>query len=371
MIDSISLYELQIPLVHPFRTSFGVQKTKSAVIVEICDEDGNTGWGESSVEISPGYCYETTETVWHILERFLIPKAKEIDREKNLQAEKVEEYFKSIRGHEFAKAGIESAIWSLKSERENVSLAKLYGATENKIPAGVSIGIANKVESLLQRISSFLEQGYQRIKIKIEPNWDLQIVKLIRKEFGDILLMVDANSAYSLKEKHIALFQELDQYELLMIEQPLDYQDILAHKKLQAKIETPLCLDESIHTVENAVLAIEEGCCKIINIKPGRVGGYKNAQLIAEKLGAGKVWCGGMLETGIGRLHNVFLQARPEFKIPGDTSGSDRYFKQDVIAPPVTIDEKGFIHLPKDGRLSNHVVKERVLQYAKKHKKFV
>ena len=359
-IKSIELNEVKLPLKNPFETSFGVQKFKYAIIVKLEDYNGNVGWGESSLENSPGYCYETTKTAWYIQKEFLIPSFFEMSQDKLPKIEQLLNGFKKVRGHEFAKTGIESAYWSLKASQAQKSLGDYYKSTKKKIPTGVSLGIQRNLNELLSKISDYTKRGYQRIKIKIKPGWDVQIVKAIRKEFGDIQLMVDANSAYSLKEKDTDIMKRLDRYELTMIEQPLHYLDILEHKKLQKLISTPLCLDESIHTIESAILAIEEECCKIINIKPGRVGGYYNGLQIAEKLGKDVVWCGGMLETGVGRLHNLFFQANENFTIPGDTSGSNRYFNKDIISPEIEVDSDGYITLPKGGSLSYSILSEEI-----------
>ncbi len=357
----ISQSLISLPLVHPFQTSFGVQDKKFAIIIKLIDADENVGWGETVADPFPGYAYETMDTTWTIQEKYLIPAFLKLFENGFPTIEDIDKAFAPIRGHNFAKTGIESAYWSLKAQRENKSVGELYGATKTKIPTGVSIGIQPSLDALLERIGKFLEKGYQRIKIKIKPGWDFDVVQAIRKEYGDIKLMVDANSAYSLKKEHIDIFKRMDRFDLMMIEQPLAYDDMLDHKKLQAEISTPICLDESIHTVSHAIQAIEYECAKIINIKPARVGGYHKAKQIAEKLGKDKVWLGGMLEMGIGRMHNIFIQAKDEFTIPGDTSGSDRYFTQDIIDPPVKVDENGYIEVPKGRNLAVNVREDVIL----------
>ncbi|MHA2501534.1 MAG: o-succinylbenzoate synthase [Candidatus Kariarchaeaceae archaeon] len=359
-LRTITIREVQLPLVHPFRTSFGNATTKHAILVEIEDEDGNVGWGETTVEATPGYCYETVDTAWPMQTKFLIPKLKELNSDQ-FDIDALHKKWAPVRGHEFAKGGIEAALLALLAESQNKSLGDIYGSTKDKIPTGVSIGIQTDISKLLDRISTFIDQGYRRIKIKIEPGWDVEPVRAIREKFGDILLMVDANSAYTLDD--IAILKQLDEFGLMMIEQPLAYNDILQHKFLQDELQTPVCLDESIHNPKDAKLAIDHGSCKIINIKPGRVGGYYNAIKIAEEVGVGAVWCGGMLETGIGRLHNIFLQARDEFSIPGDTSGSDRYFANDVINPAVRVDDQGYIAVPKGRGLGYEVNTDQVDAY--------
>ncbi|RMG43244.1 MAG: o-succinylbenzoate synthase [Methanobacteriota archaeon] len=366
----ISQSLVSLPLVHPFQTSFGTQDKKFAIIIKLEDEEGNVGWGETVADPFPGYAYETMDTTWIIQERYLIPSLKQQFQDKFPTIEDIHESFMKVRGHNFAKAGLESAYWSLVAERENKSLKEIYGATKKKIPTGVSIGIQPRMDDLLKRIAQFLEKGYQRIKIKIKPGWDLEVVEKIRKQFGDIRLMVDANSAYSLSDRHVEIFKKMDRFELMMIEQPLAYDDMLDHKILQSKIDTPICLDESIHSVRHAEQAIEFECARIINIKPARVGGYYNAKTIAEKLGKDKVWLGGMLEMGIGRMHNIFVQAKEEFTIPGDTSGSDRYFKEDIVDPPVAVDESGYIEVPEGINLGVKVKEDFILSNTIKHAEY-
>ena len=363
-ISSIELIEVEMPLVHPFRTSFGVEESTYSILVKITDTEGKVGWGETTISKTPGYSYETNETAWHIQRDFLLPKLQELV--KNISTPSIQDIltdWESVRGHEMAKGGIEAAVWSLIAEQENVSLGKLYGGSKSQIPTGVSIGIQTDLEKLITRIGSFIDKGYQRIKIKIEPGWDVEPVKRIRQEFGDIKLMVDANSAFSLSDHHIKVLKELDKYEMMMIEQPLAHQDMLDHKKLQAMLDTAICLDESIHSPHDARVALEYETCKIINIKPGRVGGFANAIEIAEIGGKDVVWCGGMLETGIGRLHNLHFQSRSEFNIPGDTSGSDRYYAQDIIEPKVEVDENGFIQVPTGTGLGAMVREDIIMQY--------
>lgn len=362
-LNSITLREVRLPLVHPFRTSFGVEEIKHAILVEVQDEEGNRGWGETTVMNVPSYCYETVDTAWTIQTKFLIPRLASLNQDQ-FTIKELFDIWAPVRGHNFAKGGIEAALWSLLATSQKKNLGEIYGSTKEKIPTGVSIGIQKNQQDLLDRIGLFLDRGYRRIKIKIEPGWDTEVVRKIRQEFGDIQLMVDANSAYSIDDTDILL--ELDQFELMMIEQPLAYDDILMHKKLQDELDTPICLDESIHNPRDARLALEFGCCEIINIKPGRVGGYHNAIQIAEENGAGAVWCGGMLETGIGRMHNIYLQARQEFIIPGDTSGSDRYYENDVITPPVSVDDTGHITVPKGEGLGVQIETNQIEIYTAK-----
>ncbi len=370
-IKSVEQIQLQIPLVHPFRTSFGEQKSTQSIIIKIIDDAGNIGWGETCVSTDPGYCYETTETAFHIQSDFLIPKMQKFfNTGSEYSIYDLLQYWKPVRGHEFAKGGIEAALFSLKAEQEGVSLKEIYGGTKDKIPTGVSIGIQPSTNALISRIGHFLEIGYQRIKIKIEPGWDDEIIAKIRQVYGDIQLMVDANSAYSLSKTDTSVLIKLDEYKLMMIEQPLAYDDILDHRKLQSMLVTPICLDESIHNPRVARNALEFDCCKIINIKPGRVGGFYNAITIAKDAGAGKVWCGGMLENGIGRIHNLCLQSREEFSIPGDTSGSDRYFEQDIIEPHVKVDSDGTIKVPNGKGLGFDVLEDQISKCTTRSSKY-
>ncbi len=360
-LEKIELFDFEMDLVHPFRTSFGEEKANQSIIVKITDVNGNIGWGETVVSKNPGYSYETIKTAWHIQIDYLIPALKELNKG-SFSIKDVLSNWNSVRGHQIAKGGIEAALWSLKAEQEGISLGTLYGASKKRIPTGVSIGIQKNIDKLLKRIDNFLSQGYKRIKIKIEPGWDVQVVKAIRDKFGDIPLMVDANSAYSMDD--IEIMKQLDEFNLMMIEQPFGYTDLLEHMKLQKQIKTPICLDESIHSPKDAELALEFDCGRIINIKPGRVGGYYNAIKIAELAGKNKVWCGGMLETGIGRIHNIFFQARTEFEIPGDTSGSNRYYAKDIIDPPVTVNEDGYIDLPTGVGLGVEVDENSIVKHS-------
>ncbi|OLS23461.1 MAG: o-succinylbenzoate synthase [Candidatus Heimdallarchaeota archaeon LC_2] len=365
-LHRIEFIEIEMPLVHPFRTSFGSETHTQAIIVKITDNEGNIGWGETAVSDNPGYCYETVKTAWHIQNDFLFPIMKSYHEENEIiNIPELLGKWSTVRGHEFAKGGIEAALWALKSEQDNKSLGVIYGASKSEIPTGVSIGIQDTIPQLIGRIGTFLDQGYHRIKIKIEPGWDYEPIKAIRKEYGDIQLMVDANSAYTLSTRDLEIMKSLDKFELTMIEQPLAYNDILRHQELQAELNTPICLDESIHNPDDAKLALEMDCCRIINIKPGRVGGYWNALQIAKDAGPGKVWCGGMLETGIGRIHNLFLQANDNFIIPGDTSGSNRYYAKDIIDPEVKVNSRGYIAVPEEKGLGFNVREDRIVDYSR------
>jgi O-succinylbenzoate synthase len=350
-IKSITLRHIEIPLVSPFRTSFGTQTNKDCILLEIKNSEGLSGWSEIPVSLEPGYCYETIKTAWHIAEDFLIPSLKSKKPETGFESyQQFMSNFKNVRGHNLAKAGFEIAYWVLLAEQENKTLAEIIGSKSRPVPSGVSIGIQKNVQDLIKKINFFLDQKYKRIKIKIEPSYDIEVVKTIREELGyDFPLMVDANSAYGLKD--IDHLKKLDDFNLMMIEQPLDYLDIIDHIKLQKEINTPICLDESIHSLNDTRKALESSACRIINIKVARVGGLMESKKISEfvqKDNNWKAWCGGMLETGIGRMVNIFLQTLPGFTLPGDTSGSDRYFLKDIIDPPVVV-KNGYIDPPKNG----------------------
>jgi O-succinylbenzoate synthase len=341
-IEQIQLRHIRLPLVHPFETSFARETLRDIIIVKAVAH-GLVGYGESASMAEPFYNYETTETCWHIQRDFLVPWV--LGRDIG-DAAKLMKLFAPVRGHNMAKTGLEEAWWDLRAKAEGKPLSRLLGGTKEKIESGVSIGIQDSVEHLLQRIGCFLEQGYRRVKIKIKPGWDIGVVDRVRQVFGDVPLMLDANSAYALSDS--ALFRALDDYDLMMIEQPLGYDDIVDHAKLQSQIKTPICLDESITTPEHARWAIELGSCRIINIKPGRVGGLYQAQRIHDicQQHDMPVWCGGLLESGIGRAHNVALCSLPNFRLPADLSASSRYYARDVVLPPWELNADGTMTVP-------------------------
>jgi O-succinylbenzoate synthase len=342
-INRVELREIQMPLVHFFETSFGRTTTRRIVLVRV-DADDLTGWGEVTASEEPFYSYETPETAWHVLRDYLIPWV--LGKEWTTPSE-VASRFRPIRGHNMAKAALENALWVIEAQQKGISLARAVGGTLEEIPCGVSIGIQNSVEELLERIASEVSAGYQRIKVKVKPGWDLNVLERIRPEFPRIALMVDANSAYTLAD--LARLKEFDRFYLMMIEQPLGWDDIIDHAKLQREISTPICLDESIHSAEDARKAIEVGACRIINVKLGRVGGFTSAQRVHDVCRAKNipVWCGGMLESGIGRAHNVAMSSLPGFTLPGDVSASRRYWAEDIISPEVTVSARGTIYVPQ------------------------
>ncbi len=332
-----------MPLLSPFETSFGRTTTRRIVLVR-ADAEGFTGWGEVTAGESPFYNYETPETAWHILRDFLIPWT--LGKEWSSPGDVVR-VFRPVRGHYMAKAALENALWDIAAQQKNLPLAKLIGGNLQEIPCGVSIGIKPSIPELLESVAREVAAGYQRIKVKVKPGWDINPLDAIRTKFPQILLMADANSAYSLAD--IEHLKEFDRFNLMMVEQPLGWDDLLDHAKLQREITTPVCLDESIHTTDDARKAIDIGACKIINIKLGRVGGFTGACAVHDVCRARRipVWCGGMLESGIGRAHNIAMSALPGFTLPGDVSASKRYWSEDIIEPEVTVSAQGTIQVPK------------------------
>lgn len=343
IISSIELREIHLPLVHFFETSFGRTTERRIILARVVDADGAEGWGECTAGEGPFYSDEWAETAWATLKDFLAPMV--VGHEAN-HAAAVYELMKKVRGHRMAKATIETACWDLEAKRAGLPLWKHLGGVKEEIPCGVSIGIQDSPEALLEKIEKELADGYQRIKIKIKPGWDLDIVRRVRERFPEILLMGDANSAYTLAD--VPLFKALDEFNLMMLEQPLAHDDIFDHAELQRQIKTPVCLDESIHSIGDAEHAIKLGSCRIINVKLGRVGGHSQAQRVEQvcRQSGIPVWCGGMLESGIGRAHNIAMATLSGFTLPGDVSASARYWEEDIIEPAVTVSARGTIAAP-------------------------
>ena len=341
-LKKITLREIHLPLIAPFQTSFSETSLRRILLVET-DVDGVSGWGESTAGEDPFYSYETVETAWHIIRDFLWPilKEKEI-----ASAAEVWDLLARVRGHNMAKGGLEAAIWDAEAKQKNVPLAKLLGGVREEISCGVSIGIQPTIKDLIAKVEKELAAGYQRIKIKIKPGMDVEPARALRERFPRIRLMVDANSAYRLEDA--PLLKQLDALYLIMIEQPLGWDDIYSHAQLQRQLDTPICLDECIHDLEHARAAIEIGACRIINIKLGRVGGHTAAKRIHDICQAKSipVWCGGMLESGIGRAHNIAMSTLPNFTLPGDVSASRRYWAEDIIEPEVEVTRQGTIRVP-------------------------
>ncbi|MFL6299179.1 MAG: o-succinylbenzoate synthase [Terriglobales bacterium] len=355
-IEQITLREIHMKLKSPFETSFGVTHERRIILVEAI-ADGVTGWGEVTVGETPHFNSETTETAWHVMSDFIIPSliGKSIATASEMPA-----LIRAIRGHQMAKAGIENAFWDIEAQQRNLPLWKLLSGTQEEIACGVSLGIRESPEALVRRIEEELRSGYQRIKLKIKPGKDLEYVAAARKQFPNIRLSVDANSAYSLKD--VAHLQKLDGFDLLMMEQPLAWDDIYSHAKLQAQLKTAICLDECINNAQHAESAIEVKACRIINIKLGRVGGHTEARLVHDICKAHQipVWCGGMLEAGIGRAHNIAMSTLPGFTLPGDVSASARYWDEDIIEPEVQVTPQGTIHVPNTPGLGYKVRRERI-----------
>ncbi len=365
-IDRIELRQIQLPLVHFFETSFG-RTTVRRILLLRAECAGVTGWGEATCGESPLYNYETPETAWHILSDFLIPGT--LGRDLAGPGE-IASRFKPIRGHNMAKAALENALWDIEAQQKGVALSRLIGGTLKEIPCGVSIGIQNSVEELLDKIQVELSAGYQRIKIKIKPGWDVDVLERVRERFPRIVLSVDANSAYSLADlDHLKSF---DRFNLLMIEQPLHWNDIIDHAALQRELKTAICLDESIHDADDARKAIEAGACKIINIKLGRVGGFTSAKQVHDVCRARHVpvWCGGMLESGVGRAHNIAMSTLSGFTLPGDVSASRRYWREDIIDPEVTVSPNGTIRVPQAPGLGYTPSLERIERAAVRKESF-
>ncbi len=355
-IRQVTLRHLKMPMKTPFRTSLGVELDQEFILVELKNQVGMTGWAESVAESVPFYKEETVKTNWHIIKDFLIP----ILRKQSLShPNEVSHLFSHIRRNYMAKAAIEQGVWDLYANMQNEPLAKTLGGSKSSVDVGVSLGIKDSIEELIEEIAICLAEGYKRIKMKIEPGWDVNAVEQVREAYPDIPLMVDANSAYTLQD--IDHLKKLDRYKLMMIEQPLSHDDIIDHATLQSQIKTPICLDESICSVEDARKAINLGSCKIINIKVGRVGGFTPAIQIHDLCKANDipVWCGGMCESGVGRGHNIALSTLSNFTLPGDTAASSRYWKQDIIKPEVTV-ENGEIRVPANASFGYEVDLEQV-----------
>ena len=341
-ITQVELRHIKMVLVSPFVTSMGTEYDEEHIIVRV-DGEGITGWGESVAEGTPYYSYETVQTAWHILRDFLIPSI--LGKDLKGVDEAIASYA-IVRGHMMAKAGLEAALWDAFARSENRSLSRMLGGVRDRVDVGVSIGIQPTENDLIKKVEGYLAEGYKRIKIKIAPGNDIQYVSALRNEFPRLLLQVDANSAYTLNE--IDLFKRLDEYNLSLIEQPLGYEDIYDHSKLQREIKTPICLDESIHSLDDTRAAIELKSCRIINIKPGRVGGFTESKLIHDYCASMMipVWHGGMLESGIGRAGNVALASLPNFILPGDISASKRYYKEDIVIPEFVVNSDGTMDVP-------------------------
>jgi O-succinylbenzoate synthase len=362
-VEAVAVRRLRLPLVAPFETSFGRTHSKEFLLVSVAAE-GLWGHAECVADVDPYYHPETNTTALHVLKEFLAPLlfGLELGHPRD-----VSPAFARVRGHAMAKAALEMATWELWARREAAPLWRLLGGRGGRIASGVSIGLQESEAALVARVETELAAGYRRVKIKIKPGRDRALVRAVRERFGDVPLMVDANSAYSLEDA--ALFRELDGEGLMMIEQPLAWDDIVDHVALQRQLRTPLCLDESLHSPAAVRHALELGACRIVNLKVGRVGGL-GPMLEIESLCRARgvpLWCGGMLESGVGRLANVHLQTLPGFTLPGDTAASARYFAEDLVDPPVSVAADGTIAVPEGPGIGHAIRWERVARATLEH----
>jgi len=366
-LNTIELIEIGLPLKAPFETSFGTTHQRRILIVRVTDDDGAVGYGECTAPEAPFFNHEFIETAWVVIAKFIAPM---IMGGKVHCASDVSRALAPIRGNRMAIGGVEAAVWDLEAKLAGVPLWRHLGGTRSEINSGVSIGLQGSIEALLEKVRHEVASGYQRIKLKIKPGQDVELVRAVRAEFPDILLSVDANSAYRL-ERDVELLKKLDEFDLLMIEQPLAAGDLVDHAKLQRRIKTRICLDESITCLADAKHAIELGSCGIINIKLGRVGGHAEAKAIQECAEQHDipVWCGGMLESGIGRAHNIAMSTLRGFTLPGDVSASARYWDEDIIDPEVTVNNKGVITVPEGPGIGFSIKEEFIESLATRREK--
>lgn len=354
-IEKIDLYIVELPLVRVFRTSSSAKSAIQHVLVRV-EAGGVTGWGECASPADPFYCPETTETCWHILKDFLAPAVLGKDWK---SIEELISFYRLVKGNAFARAGLEMACWDALARNQGRSLASMLGGTQPEVASGVSLGIEQEIGKLYGLIDQYLEEGYRRIKLKIAPGFDVEMVQQVRARYPDLPLQVDANSAYTLDD--IERLKPLDDLGLLLIEQPLAHDDIIDHVKFQNAFQTPICLDESIHSAEDARKAIELGACRVINIKVSRVGGpleAKRVHDVCQERGV-PVWCGGMHEFGIGRAANLAVASLPGFTIPGDISGSDKYYHEDLVEPPI-LAKQGLVSVPTGPGLGVEPIESRI-----------
>lgn len=362
----VSIYQVEMKMKTPFATSLGTIHNKRFIVLEAKDDSGVIGWGEGVAFEEPTYTEETFKTSLHLLEDFLIPQLLQVEL---THPDEVYELLRPIRRNNMAKSAIEGAVWDIYSQLTKQPLAEALGGVQKKIEVGISIGLQSSDEQLLETIQGYLDQGYKRIKVKIKPGKDIEMLRTIRQTFPDVQLMADANSAYTLE--NIDLLKQLDEFNLMMIEQPLAHDDLVDHATLQKQIKTPICLDESITSLEDTRKAIQLGSCGVINIKIARVGGISEAKRIHDycALHHVPVWCGGMLEAGIGRAHNVALTSLSNFTMPGDTAASSRYWYEDIITPEVTVNN-GYIQVPSSIGIGYEVNRQALQKYTI-HKKII
>jgi O-succinylbenzoate synthase len=355
-IDQVTLFHIKLPYVTPFQTSRWIEIDRECVLVRV-RAAGLTAWGECVAGQNVGYSYETTKTNWHILEDFIVPAVLAADLD---DVEAYRAAVAHISGHNMAKAGMELALWDLFGKRTGTSLQQLIGGQGERVKVGVSVGIQASPEKLVEVVGGYLAQGYGRVKLKIKPGRDVGDTAAVRQAYPDLMLQVDGNSVYRLEDA--AHLQALDEFDLLLIEQPLGQDDIIDHAKLQPRLKTALCLDESIHSMTHARWALELGACRIINIKPGRVGGFSQSRAIHDlcRQHGIPVWCGGMLESGVGRAYNVALASLPNFTLPGDLSPSARYWDRDIVTPEWTMSTDGMVTVPTGPGIGVTVDEDRV-----------
>lgn len=342
-VDAVELHHIRMAYVHPFETSFRRETHRESILVRI-NALGLSGWGECVAGSGPWYSYETIRTARHVMADYLIPLLLRAPLKHPSDAASL---FRPVRGHAMAKAALENALWDLRAQSQEVSLAHLLGGTRAEVPVGVSVGIEPSLSALMAQVESHVDEGYRRVKLKIKPGWDVQVVDRVRARWPDLALQVDANSAYTLADADT--FKALDAYDLLLIEQPFHHEDMVDHAALQRQIQTPVCLDESIHSPEHAAWALQLKACRNINVKVGRVGGLTAAKAIhdlCQRAGI-PVWCGGMLETNVGRATNAALASLPNFTLPGDISASDRYYARDIAAPDFALTARSAISVPQ------------------------
>jgi O-succinylbenzoate synthase len=359
-VERIEIFELKLDLLSPFETSCSRIEYRRFLLLRV-RVDGVTGWGECVADEAPDYSSETVRTAWHAIEDFIAPI---VFARQYAHPREIVSSLDTIRGHNMAKAAVEMACWEAYARQQSEPLSRTLGGTRTEIASGVSIGIQDSVDRLLDTVEIELARGYRRIKVKIGPGRDRDVVAKIRERFPRIPLMVDANCAYRLED--LPLLKKLDEFDLLMIEQPLGHDDLWDHAKLQRELRTPICLDESVQSPDDARKAFEMGACRIINVKPGRVGGLARAKAIHDLAATQRapVWCGGMLESGIGRAHNVHLSTLPNFSLPGDVADSRRYFEEDLIEPLVEVRSDGTIAVPTEPGIGYRVLEDRIRERA-------
>lgn len=366
IIENVTLHHLRMPLRTPFETSFGRIDTRDCLLI-LVQSEGLTGYGECAADRDPGYSYETAQTAWHILSDFILPGLMGADVEDPADLQR---RMSGVRGHLMAKAGLEMAIWDLMGKRQGRSLQNLLGGVRPRVDVGVSVGLQESPEALVGVVEGYLNQGYRRIKIKIKPGRDVQDAQAVRRSYPELRLQVDANSAYRLDNASSLL--PLDELNLLLIEQPLAEDDLWDHSQLQRQFHTPICLDESILSVRHARQAIEMGACGVINIKAGRVGGLREALLIHDLCQSHNVpvWCGGLLETGVGRAANLALASLPGFTLPGDISATERYYQQDITEEQFYLNEDSTIDVPQAPGLGVQVEPQALQRFTLRRETF-